>query len=215
MFTDRLEAGSLLAQKLQQYKGQSGVVLAVPRGGVPLGYVVAHDLNLPLELLLTKKIGHPNNEEYAIGAVSLTDRYISSQENISMDYIEEETKRVRSRLREMKEKFNGDHHPENIEGKTVIVIDDGIATGLTLMSSINMLRRQEPEKIVIAVPVAPRRTLDRISKQVDEVVCLLIPEDFYGVGAFYEDFDQVSDEEVLNYLKKHREEYVPVSKAAK
>jgi predicted phosphoribosyltransferase len=132
-----------------------------------------------------------------------------------MDYIEEETKRVRSRLREMKEKFNGDHHPENIEGKTVIVIDDGIATGLTLMSSINMLRRQEPEKIVIAVPVAPRRTLDRISKQVDEVVCLLIPEDFYGVGAFYEDFDQVSDEEVLNYLKKHREEYVPVSKAAK
>lgn len=214
MFIDRLEAGSLLAKKLKKYKDQYGVVLAVPRGGVPIGYVVARELHLPLELLLTKKIGHPNNEEYAIGAASLTDRYISSQENISKDYIEEETKRVRARLREMKEKFIGDHQPESIEGKTVIVIDDGIATGLTLMSSINMLRRQKPEKIVIAVPVASRRTLDKIAKQVDEVVCLLIPEDFYGVGAFYENFDQVSDEEVLVFLKKHRQEYVPLRKVA-
>jgi len=214
MFKDRIEAGSLLAKKLEKYKGQHGVVLAVPRGGVPLGYVVARDLNLPLELLLTKKIGHPENEEYAIGAASLTDRYVSPRENFSADYIEKETERVRVRLREMKEKFIGDHHPESIEGKTVIVIDDGIATGLTLLSSINMLRRQKPEKIVIAVPVAPRKTLDKVSEQADEVVCLLVPEDFYGVGAFYEDFDQVSDEEVQYYLKKHREEYAPLRKVA-
>lgn len=209
MFKDRLEAGKLLAKKLKKYKDQRGVVLAVPRGGVPVGYVVARDLNLPLELLLTKKIGHPENEEYAIGAASLTDRYVSPRENVSDDYIEKETERVRARLREMKEKFIGNHQPESIAGKTVIVIDDGIATGLTLMSSINMLRRQQPEKMVIAVPVAPRKTLDKIAQQADEVVCLLVPEDFYGVGAFYDHFDQVSDEEVLYYLNKHREEYVP------
>ncbi|MDO8366813.1 MAG: phosphoribosyltransferase family protein [Saprospiraceae bacterium] len=214
MFTDRLEAGSLLAQKLNQYKDQHGVVLAVPRGGVPLGYIVARDLNLPLELLLSKKIGHPENEEYAIGAASLTDRYLSSRVHVSPEYIEAETARVRARLQAMKEKFIGDHQPESLEGKTVIVIDDGIATGLTLMGSIQMLRSQKPKKIVIAVPVAPRGTLDKISQAADEVVCLLIPEEFYGVGAFYENFEQVSDEEVLYYLKKHREEYVGVGKAA-
>lgn len=212
MFTDRIQAGKLLAQKLKRYKDQSGVVLAVPRGGVPLGYVVAHELNLPLELLLTKKLGHPSNEEYAIGAVSLTDRYVSSREKVSQEYLEQETERVRARLREMKQKFIGKHIPESIEGKIVIVIDDGIATGLTLLSTIRMLRRQDPEKIVIAVPVSSREAIKKLSEQADEVVCLLVPDDFYGVGAFYENFDQVSDDEVLFFLEKHRREFVPLIK---
>jgi len=212
MFTDRIQAGKLLAQKLKKYKDQSGVVLAVPRGGVPLGYVVAHELNLPLELLLAKKLGHPSNEEYAIGAVSLTDRYVSSREKVSPEYLEQETERVRTRLREIQQKFIGKHSPESIEGKIVIVIDDGIATGLTLLSTIRMLRRQDPQRIVIAVPVSSREALKKLSEQADEVVCLLVPDDFYGVGAFYENFDQVSDEAVLFYLEKHRREFVPLTK---
>lgn len=212
MFTDRIQAGKLLAQRLKKFKNQSGVVLAVPRGGVPLGYVVAHELKLPLELLLAKKLGHPSNEEYAIGAVSLTDRYVSSREKVSPEYLEQETERVRGRLREMQQKFIGKHNPESLERKIVIVIDDGIATGLTLLSTIRMLRRQDPEKIVIAVPVSSREAFKKLSEQADEVVCLLVPDDFYGVGAFYEHFDQVSDDEVLFFLEKHRREFVPLIK---
>jgi putative phosphoribosyl transferase len=205
MFQNRIEAGLLLAAKLRKYKNDPGIVLAVPRGGVPVAYAVAKELGFPIEVILTKKIGHPMNKEYAIGAASLTDYFIVPDENISEEYIQQEVERIRSRLKEMYKIFMGDMEPESLEGKTVIVIDDGIATGNTLMGTVNVLRKSKPGKIIIGVPVASKSAIQKLSKEVDEVVAVLIPEEFYGVGAFYEDFEQVSDEEVNFYLDKLRE----------
>jgi len=205
MFHDRIEAGILLAAKLKKYKNDPGIVLAVPRGGVPVAYVVARELGFPIEVILTKKIGHPMHKEYAIGAASLTDYFVIPHENVTEEYIEQELLRIRSRLKEMYKSFMGDKEPENLEGKTVIVIDDGIATGNTILATINMLRKSNPGKIVIGVPVASQSAVQKLAKVVDEVVAVLIPEEFYGVGAFYEEFEQVSDEEVMFYLDKLRE----------
>jgi putative phosphoribosyl transferase len=205
MFLDRIHAGELLAAELKKYKDDAGVVLAVPRGGVPIAYMVAKKLDLPLDLLLTKKIGHPLNQEYAIGSVSLTDRLIIPHEGVPQSYIDRETERIRLRLKEMYKKFMGDKEPESIKDKTVIVIDDGMATGNTLMSTINMLRQGKPNKIVVAVPVASSNAYQKISEAVDEIICLLVPEYFAGVGAFYEDFQEVSDDEVMFYLDKMKE----------
>jgi len=204
MFHDRIQAGLLLAEKLKKYKNDPGIVLAVPRGGVPVAYAVARELGLPIEVILTKKIGHPINKEYAIGAASLTDYFIVPHEKVSDEYIEKELQKIRSRLKEMYEKFMGDKEPEKLEGKTVIVIDDGIATGNTIMSTINVLRKSHPGKIVVGVPIASRSAVQKLSKEVDEIVAVLIPQEFYGVGAFYQNFEQVSDEEVLFYLDKLR-----------
>ncbi|HEX5653407.1 MAG TPA: phosphoribosyltransferase family protein [Chitinophagaceae bacterium] len=205
MFRDRIEAGLLLAAKLRKYKNDPGIVLAVPRGGVPVAYAVARELGFPIEVILTKKIGHPMNKEYAIGAASLTDYFIIPHENIPQEYIEKELLAIRSRLKEMYQRFMGENEPEKLEGKTVIVIDDGIATGNTILGTVHVLRKSKPGKIVIGVPVASESAVEKLSKEVDEVVAVMIPEEFYGVGAFYEDFEQVSDEEVMYYLDKLRE----------
>lgn len=205
MFRDRIEAGYLLAARLKKYKNDPGIVLAVPRGGVPVAYAVARELGFPIEVILTKKIGHPTNNEYAIGAASLTDYFIVPHNDVSEEYIKEELQRVRARLKEMYVKFMGDKEPENLKGKTVIVIDDGIATGNTIMGTVNVLRKSKPGKIVIGVPVASKSAVQKLAREVDEVVAVMIPDEFYGVGAFYEDFEQVSDEEVMLYLDKLRE----------
>lgn len=202
MFRDRIQAGLLLTEKLRKYNNDKGVVLAVPRGGVPVAYVVAKELGLPLEIVLTKKIGHPMNKEYAIGAASLTDHFIIPHENIPEGYIEQELVKVRRRLKEMYKRFMGDKEPESLAGKTVIVVDDGVATGNTLLGTVNVLRKSKPGKIIIGVPVASKSAVQKLAAEVDEVVAVLVPEEFYGVGSFYEDFDQVSDEEVLYYLDK-------------
>ncbi|MGB4849917.1 MAG: phosphoribosyltransferase family protein, partial [Saprospiraceae bacterium] len=196
-FQDRLEAGFLLAEKLLKYKNSKGIVLAVPRGGVPVAYVVARELGLPIEVILTKKIGHPLHKEYAIGAASLHDYFVIPHANVSDEYIDQELVRIRTRLKEMHKRFMGDSEPENLEGKTVIVIDDGVATGNTLLGTINVLRKSNPGKIVIAVPVASQSAIEKLSIVVDEVVVVMAPEQFHGVGAFYDDFKQVSDEEVM------------------
>jgi len=206
MFTDRIEAGMLLAEKLKKYQGKPGVILAVPRGGVPVAYAVARELGLPLDLVLTKKIGHPVNREYAIGAVSLTDSFVIPYRGISQFYIDQEIKTIRQRLKEMYRKFMGDQEPASLAGKTVVVIDDGVATGNTLLGTINMLRKNNPSKIVIAVPVASESAAKKLSQAADELVVVLIPEEFHGVGAFYENFEQVNDEEVMFYLDKWRRE---------
>jgi putative phosphoribosyl transferase len=202
MFRDRIEAGLLLAAKLRKYKNDHGVVLAVPRGGVPVAYEVARELGFPVEVILTKKIGHPLNKEYAIGAASLTDYFVVPHENVSVEYIAKELQTIHNRLREMHKKFMGDKHPEHLQGKTVIVIDDGIATGNTILATVNLLRKSKPAKIVIGVPVASKSAVEILAKEVDEVVSVLVPEQFYGVGAFYDNFSEVSDEEVLFYLDK-------------
>ena len=197
-----MEAGLMLAARLQKYKDKAGVILAVPRGGVPVAYAVAKELGLPVQLILTKKIGHPLNKEYAIGAAGLSDYFVIPHDNVTDDYIEEELTRIRTRLREMQKLFMGNKVPLSLEGKTVIVVDDGIATGNTLLGTINLLRKSKPGKIVIGVPVASGKAVEKLSKVADEVVSVLVPHEFYGVGAFYEDFQQVTDEEVKFYLDK-------------
>jgi putative phosphoribosyl transferase len=202
MFYDRLEAGHLLAAKLKKYLNEPGIVLAVPRGGVPVAYVVAEELGFPVEVILTKKIGHPANKEYAIGAASLTGHFIVPHENVTDEYIQQELTNIRTRLTEMHKKFMGDKEPEDLRGKTVILVDDGIATGNTLLGTVNVLRKSGPGRIVIGVPVASRSAVEKLSREVDEVVAVLVPDTFYGVGGFYEHFEQVSDEEVIHYLDK-------------
>ena len=205
IFQNRIEAGLLLADKLKNYQSGTGLVLAIPRGGVPVAYAVAKELGLPIELILTKKIGHPTNKEYAIGAASLTDYFTIPHENVTEEYIQAEIVRIRTRLKEMYKIFMGDQQPADLQGKTVIIIDDGIATGNTLLGTIQLLRKSKPGKMIIAVPVASRSAVNKLAKEVDEIVVVYVPDQFYGVGAFYEDFEQVTDEEVIYYLVKLRE----------
>ena len=204
MFQDRIEAGFILASRLKKYKHEKGIILAVPRGGVPVGFIVARELGFPLDIVLTKKIGHPMNKEYAIGAASLFDYFVVSHDDVSNEYIREEVQRVRNRLKEMQQKFIGDKKHEILKGKTVIVVDDGIATGNTLSGTVKLLRKSEVDRIIIAVPVASASAVEKLSKEADELIVIEIPETFYGVGAFYENFEQVSDEQVVYYLEKLR-----------
>ncbi|PZR25523.1 MAG: phosphoribosyltransferase [Citrobacter freundii] len=205
MFKNRIEAGLLLGARLKKYANKDGVVLAVPRGGVPVAYVVAKELGLPIDIVLTKKIGHPENKEYAIGAASLNDHFVVQGIYVSDEYIEEELSGIRKRLREMQRRFMGTNEPESIEGKTVIVIDDGIATGNTMLATVKLLRKSRPRKIVVAVPVASRTAIRKLSGEVDEIITVECPEHFPGVGSFYEDFSQVSDIDVTFYLNRLRE----------
>lgn len=205
MFRNRLEAGIILASKLNKYKKEDGIVLAIPRGGIPVAYAVAKELDFPLELVLIKKIGHPMNKEYAIGAAGLTDYFVIEHENVSKEYINQQLELIRSRLKEMQNKFIGNTEPLSIKGKTVIIVDDGIATGNTLLQTIKLLKKSEPAKIVIAVPVASDTAVEKLSKTVNEIVAVVIPEEFYGVGAFYEDFEQVNDDRAMIYINRLNE----------
>lgn len=202
MFKDRTAAAHLLASKLGNYKNAAGVVLAVPRGGVPVAYIIARELGFPLDIVLIKKIGHPDNKEYAIGAASLTDYVVTPHPEVSESYIQQEVVRIRTRLEAMHKQFLDDRAPITLAGKTVIVVDDGAATGHTLLRTIGVIKKQHPAKVVVAVPVASRSAADLLSREADEVVTCLIPPDFYGVGAYYENFREVSDEEVGFYLDK-------------
>lgn len=205
MFKDRIEAGSLLAAQLSAYKSDQGLVLAIPKGGVPLAYVVAKELGFSMELVFTKKIGHPNNKEYAIGAASLSDYFVIPHYDVSEEYIQDELKVVRQKLQRMQDKFMADHKPENLNGKTVIIVDDGMATGNTVLSTISLIKKSKPAKIIVAVPVASRSAVQLVSKEADEVIVLKTPPDFSGVGVYYENFNDVSEQEVLLYLEKFRE----------
>lgn len=202
MFHDRIEAGLLLVKKLRKYKGENCVILGVPRGGIPVAYVVATELDLPLDIILSRKIGHPMNKEYAIGAANLNDYFIEEEEYVSNEYIKEEVQTVRKRLNEMKIKFKGNKDDIKLEGKTVIIVDDGVATGNTLVAAIRLLRKSKPDKIIVAVPVASNSAIEKISKEADEVITIIVPYDFHGVGQFYESFETISDDEVTEYLNK-------------
>jgi predicted phosphoribosyltransferase len=201
IFQDRIDAGLALCQHLQHYKNAAdGLTLAVPRGGVPVALPVAKILQLPLEVILSKKIGHPMHKEFAIGAVSLTGQVITPNAYASDEYIQHETEHIREELRAMYNKFMGDKKPTPVKGKIVIIIDDGVATGHTMLSTIEMIRREEPKKVVIAVPVASRQAAEKLSEVADEFICVWIPSHFRSVGEFYADFTQVTDEEVIAML---------------
>lgn len=201
IYKNRQDAAEKLIPFLKDYQNQECVVLAVPRGGVPIGYAIAHHYNFPLDLLLTKKIGHPSNPELAIGAVSLKNEIIDDFYDVSKTYINEKINELRENLKLKSKKFMGEKTPINLKNKTVIIVDDGIATGNTLLVAIQMIRNQLPNKIVIAVPVAPSETAIKIGNKVDAFICPVIVDYFRGVGGYYLDFTQVSDEEVLQLMK--------------
>jgi putative phosphoribosyl transferase len=197
---DRIEAGLLLAEKLKKYQNSNSIILAVPRGGVPIGSIIAKSLHLPLDIVLSKKIGHPNNKEFAIGAVSLDSMIIDEHPEIPNEYINQEIIHLRKLLKEKYELYMGNRKPIDLKGKNVILVDDGIATGNTLLASINMLRKQKPAKIIVAVPVLPYDTVSVFEKNTDEFIYLIASKYFRGVGGFYEDFNQVEDNEVIHLL---------------
>jgi len=206
MFKSREEAGILLANKLVNYSNKKDtVIVAIPRGGVPVGYQICKKLNLPLEIVLSKKIGHPFNKEFAIGAVTL-DSYIISEavSGVSNKYINNEIKKIRGILKQRQQLFYGSKKPINFRNKTVIIVDDGVATGNTLIASIELIKIAAPIKIIVALPVAPPSALKKIKAlpAVDATICLLEPRSFQAVGQFFEEFKQVDDSQVINLFKK-------------
>lgn len=202
LYTNRYDASLKLMPLLEKYKNTESIILAVPRGGVPIGYNIARMFNLPMDLLLAKKIGHPLNKEVAIGAVSLEDEIVDEYPYISEEYINDKIVKIRASLKQRYEKFTGNRTPLDLKNKTVIIIDDGIATGNTLLAAINMIRKKSPKKIVVAVPVSPTDSAQKISAQVDEFICPYITNNFIGVGGYYIDFSQVSDEEVVELMNE-------------
>ena len=206
MFQDRIDAGNQLATSLKKIKTDNAVVVAIPRGGLPLGSIVAKTLKAPLDVVLTKKIGHPHHREYAIGAVSLEDIVLGDAIGITKSYIDEETKKIRAKLGERHDQYYKNSQPLDLKDKTVIIVDDGIATGNTLLATIEMVHKQKPEKIIVAVPVAPKSAIIKLraNPKVQEVISLLVPYNFHAVGQFYEEFDQVTDEEAIRLLQESR-----------
>lgn len=204
LYNNRQDAAEKLIPLLKEYIDTESVVLAVPRGGVPIGYAIARHYNLPLDLLLIKKIGHPSNPELAIGAVSLEDEILDDYFSISNEYTNKEIKEIRENLKLRFKKFMGNRSSVDLKNKTVLIVDDGIATGNTLLSAIQLVRRKSPKKIIIAVPVAPYDTAVKIRSKVETFICPNIPVNFRGVGEFYYDFSQVSDEEVIHLMEEMR-----------
>ena len=201
MIRNRQDAAEKLTERLRKYEGENGIVLAIPRGGIPIGAYIAKELGFPVEVILSKKIGHPGNPEFAIGAVSMDSVEVNENLPVPKEYIEKETRKIQEELKRRYQLFMGDHQPADLHNKLVILVDDGIATGHTLMATILMIKKQNPAKLIVAVPVAPPAAIREFTPKVDELICLLAPPDFYAVGQFYEDFQQVSDEEVIAALK--------------
>jgi len=211
-FRDRSEAGRLLAAKLTAYADRPDVVvLALPRGGVPVAYEVARALGAPLDIFLVRKLGIPGHEELAMGAVATGGVRVLNEQVVRalriLDYVidavaakEEQELARRERL------YRGDRPPPDVHGRTVILVDDGLATGATMHAAIQALRQQQPAHIVVAVPTASPEACDELREEVDDVVCALTPEPFYAVGLWYEDFSQTTDEEVRDLLARSAKE---------
>ncbi len=206
MFKDRASAGRDLANSLEKFRGQNVLVIGIPRGGVIVAAEVADALNAPLDLIITRKIGAPGNEELAIGAVAGVGQVMLNSKlvealNVSKDYIEERVEKAVAEIKRRRRLYLGELHSTNVGNKTVLVIDDGLATGYTALAAIEMLRTMKPQKIVLAVPVAPSETVARLTPEVDELVYLSMPREFFAVGQFYDEFHQVTDEEVIDRIK--------------
>ena len=211
-FLDRYYAGKQLSGRLRAYAGNPNAgVLALPRGGVPVGFEVARALDLPLDIFLVRKLGVPGHEELAMGAIAsggirvLNEDVIKSLA-ISPPEIEEVAQREAEELTRREREYRGDRPAVEIRGRTLILVDDGLATGSTMRAAVTALRREQPERIVVAVPVGARDAYDHIRAIADEAVCLEAPEDFFAVGDWYFDFRPTSDAEVRDLLARAEKE---------
>jgi predicted phosphoribosyltransferase len=205
MFHDRSEAARKLVDKLQAYKGRQPLVLAIPRGAVPMAKIIADALGGSYDVVLVRKLRAPINPELAIGSVDESGwTYIAdhaASTGADSAYIEAEKQHQLAVIRQRRAQYTPIRAPEDPAGRVVIVVDDGLATGATMISALHGLRNRKPARLICAVPVAPPDTLDKVAELADEVVCLAAPENFRAVGQFYADFPQVEDEEVMRILQ--------------
>jgi len=210
MFKDRTDAGRQLAKKLISYKNKDVVVVAIPRGGLPLGVIVAKTLNAPLDVILTKKIGHPLNKEFSIGAVSLKSKYFEDSADVALNYIMEETRRIRETLQQRQDQYYKNFAPKILKHKIVIVVDDGIATGSSILAAVSLINKEEPSKIVVAFPVASSSAINKLynSPFINEVVCIEIPKHFNAVGQFYVKFNPVLDKKAIQILEESNTHFI-------
>ncbi|MDV3293904.1 MAG: hypothetical protein LYZ70_06505 [Nitrososphaerales archaeon] len=209
MFRDRRQAGEALAAALMDLKGEDVIVLAIPRGGVVVGDVVARALGAPLDVVVTKKIGAPGQPEYALGAVTQDGEALVDDEAVRMlgvdrEYVEKEASRQAMEVRDRMRRFRGDMPLPTLKGRTVVIVDDGIATGSTILAAVRSVRRQAPKSVVVAAPVGPVETVARMSGEADRVVCLETPKPFFAIGEFYSEFEQVEDDEVKRILSSYK-----------
>jgi putative phosphoribosyl transferase len=211
-FLHRCHAGSVLAEQLKSFADdESVIVLALPRGGVPVAYEIAKTLHAPLDVFIVRKLGLPGYEELAMGAIAsggavVFNEYVIRAHHVSKTIIDDVIKSEFAELNRRQKVYRGNRVLPVLKGKTVILVDDGIATGATMKVAIQALRQQSPAKIIVAVPVAPLEVYDELLTYVDKIICLDTPKNFYAVGAWYEDFSQTSDEEVSDLLMKANQE---------
>lgn len=213
---DRKDAGEQLGARLERFKAERPVVMALPRGGVVVAYEVARRLGVPLEVLIVRKIGAPGNPEYGLGALvedgtKVIDEHRVRAAGYTMEDLEPTIREELAEIRRRAGAYRGGRPVAEVRNRTVILVDDGVATGVTIRAAIRAVRARHPERIVVALGVAPRDTFQELAHEADEVVALAVPELFFAVGEWYRHFDQVSDEEVQRLLREGR---VPLSAAS-
>jgi putative phosphoribosyl transferase len=210
-FLDRSDAGRLLAEKLSAQAGaHDAIVLSLPRGGVPVAFEVARALRAPLDVFLVRKLGVPGQEELGMGAIAtgglrVLNEKIVRRLGITEEAIEAVTARERQELERRERAYRGDRAPLYVRGRAVILVDDGLATGSTMRAAVAALKQQQPARIIIGVPAASPEACEELGAEVDEIVCLITPDDFQAVGLWYEDFSQTTDEEVRDLLARAAE----------
>ncbi len=207
-YRDRTHGGRELASKLLEYAGRPDViVLALPRGGVPVAFEVAKVLRAPLDVFVVRKLGVPGHEEYALGAIAtggvrVVDERVVRATGVTREQLEAVTAAEQRELERRERQYRGDRLPPNVAGRTAILVDDGLATGSTMRAAVEALRQEGAARVVVAVPIAPPETCDAFRDIADDIVCARTPEPFYAVGLWYEDFSQTSDEEVRELLER-------------
>lgn len=212
VFKDRREAGRVLANRLTAYAGRPDVlVLALPRGGVPVAFEVAEALDAPLDVFLVRKLGLPGQEELAMGAIAsggvrVLNDYVVQALQIPKEVIDAIAAREQDELERRERAYRGNRPPPDVRGRTVILVDDGLATGATMRAAVAALRQERAGRIVVAVPVASPDVCAELGREVDEIVCLETPEPFYAVGYWYQDFSPTTDEEVRDLLERARQQ---------
>lgn len=205
-FKDREEAGKELARALVEFRGRNVMVLGMPRGGVVVAREVAEALGVPLDIVVTRKIGAPGEPEFALGAITqegdvIVDSRAAESVGATTEYLQGEARRKKSEVKERMRSLRGDMPYPSLEGKTVIIVDDGMATGNSMRAAVQSVRKRGPREVVVAVPVAPQEAVAELSREGTRVVCLEQPRFFFAIGEFYKDFEQVEDSEVRELLQ--------------
>jgi predicted phosphoribosyltransferase len=212
IYRNRIEAGRVLAEHLRHFRDHpKAIVLALPRGGVPVGFEIASSLHLPFDVFLVRKLGTPGHSELAMGAIAsggvrVINNSVVNSMGVSQDEINAVAQREQQELERREHMYRGDRPPPDVRGRIVILVDDGLATGSTMRAAVEALRAEGAKEIVVAVPVASRETCDQIGNEVDSVVCGATPEPFYAVGQWYLDFSPTTDEEVRELLERSQKE---------